>query len=298
MRRVLLAFVLSCAAGCFIDPNKLDDGGTDGGSNGDGSASTDMTVSPTDGGSGDTGSMVVEKTGAVVVAQFQTTPTSGGPTMPMYVVSAGFYNSVSTPCAITTVGACQVQKCANGAPEPNNSAGTITITGSTVGTTTLTPSGKTYTPAMGTALYWSAPQTLTVSASGGDVPMFSGNMNAPALVTVTAPEPPNVDMLGPPMSYSKSSDLTISWTGGSLGSDVEVTLMSLPQDYIVRCKFGATAGTGAVPASLMTQLFNDGVTTARLTATSVGTTNVTAGDFKLSLLAINNAGYSATIDIE
>lgn len=284
------------ATGCFIDPNKLGDGGADGG--GDGGTSNDMSVTPTDGASLDTGSMVIEKSGAVVVAQFQSTPTSGTATTPMYVASAGFYDTVNTPCALTTVGACQVQKCANGAPTPNNSAGVVTITGSSVGTTTLSPNGKVYTPIMANTLYWSTAQTLTVTAAGADVPAFTGNISAPALINVTNPPPPNADMLGPPTPFSKSSDLTFSWTGGVAPADVELTLSSLPADYLVRCKFPAASGTGAVPASVMTQLFNDGVTTVRLTATSIGATNLMAGAFKVGLLAINTASYSATIDIE
>ncbi len=288
MRRFALALLLA-STGCFIDPNALNDGG-DGSSGGnDLSASGDGSLS------GD-GSVTVEKTGSVVVAQYQTGPTSGSAPTPLHVVSAGFFDVVSTPCAITTVGACQVQKCANTAPTANNNAGIITITGGAVGTSTLTPNGDTYTPVMMNTLYWNAPVTLSVSASGGDVPAFAGSVGAPALITVTSPALP--DMLGPPTTQSKSSDLTFSWTGGNAGTDVEITLASLPSDYFIKCKFGAQTGTGSIPSSLLTQMFNDGATSVRATLNSIGSTTITAGDFKVGFLAINAANYAMSFELE
>jgi hypothetical protein len=296
--RVLLAFVsvsVLCATGCFIDPNKLNDMG-DGG--GDGDASTDMAI-PGDGGPlGDNGSVTVEKTGAVVVAQFQSVATTGTSAQPLHVVSAGFYDTVATPCALTTMGACTLQKCANTAPTTTNNAGIITVTGGAPGTTTLNPSGDSYTPIMMNSLYWSAAATLSVTASGGDVPASSTSVMTPSLITVSNPPAPNQDMLGPPMAILRSTDLQLSWSGGSAGSDVEFTLSSLPGDYLAKCKFPAGNGAGTVPSAILTQMFDDGVTTARITATSIAASNIMAGEFKIGFLAINTASYTVTIDIE
>ncbi len=297
IRRVILALSL-CAAGCFIDPNKLNDmtgsGNDDGSIFGDGGGRDlgDASVNL------DNGSVVVEKTGSVVVAQFQTTATAGTSATPLHVVSAAFYDTISTPCALTTTGACTVQKCANSAPVSNNNAGIITVTGGAPGTSTLTPSGDTYAPVMMNTLYWTAPLTLSVTAAGGDVPAFSTSVSAPSLITVTSPAPPNQDMLGPPMSILKSSDLALAWTGGSAGSDVEFTLTSLPGDYLVRCKYAAANGAGTVPSAILTEAFDAGATTMRLGATSIGSSNIMAGDFKIGFLAINTASYGVTIDIE
>jgi hypothetical protein len=241
---------------------------------------------------------MVTKTGAVVVAQFTSVATSSTTTSPLAVLSAGFYSTVPTPCALTTVGACQVQKCANTAPSTDQSAGVISITGGTPNPVTLTPSGSAYSPIMQNMLFWSSPTTLSVSAAGGGVPAFGGSVMAPAAITITNPPMPDQDMAGPPGSIPIGSDLTLGWTGGSAGSNVEFLLSSLPGDYLVRCSYPAQNGAAAVPSSLLTQMSTDGVTTIRMGASAVGSTMITAGDYKVSFLAINTANYNVVMDLE
>ena len=57
-------------------------------------------------------------------------------------------------------------------------------------------------------------------------------------------------------------------------------------------------GTGSVPSAILTQMFTDGVTTARLTATSIGSSTIMAGEYKIGFLAINTANYGVTLEIE
>jgi uncharacterized protein (TIGR03437 family) len=64
-----------------------------------------------------------------------------------------------------------------------------------------------------------APGTYTVSASGGaDVPAVSGSITVPAFPTMTSPQPDSVNQF----SVTRSNGLTVTWSGGSANTYVEL----------------------------------------------------------------------------
>ena len=64
-----------------------------------------------------------------------------------------------------------------------------------------------------------SPGTYTVSAPGGaDVPAFSTSITVPAFPTMTSPPPDSVN----PFVVTRSSGLTVSWSGGSATGYIEM----------------------------------------------------------------------------
>jgi hypothetical protein len=84
---------------------------------------------------------------------------------------------------------------------------------------------------------------------------------------------------------SRSSDFTISWTGGGSGQ-LQVALNSIQGDARVFCRFEASAGTAKIPsAALMTlEAGNIGFAMA-----SIARTTETAGEWGVEVSAYFNA---------
>jgi hypothetical protein len=58
-------------------------------------------------------------------------------------------------------------------------------------------------------------------------------------------------------AIDESTDLVITWTGGSAGAQVAVNLSNLDDHSLAlnaNCMFDASAGTGTIPTALLTQL--------------------------------------------
>ncbi len=166
----------------------------------------------------------------------------------------------STTCTQTTSGPCTLNRCelADGGLPPFLSAGTITITGGDLTSPImLTYASSTgYNLVEGTTPIYTPGDMFTVSAAGGDVAAFSGPSAAtPSDIVVTSPS----GGTGTNLMYSidESKDLVITWTGGSAGSQVQVTLSNLDDKSLaldVSCMFDAAGGTGTIPTALLTQL--------------------------------------------
>jgi hypothetical protein len=90
-------------------------------------------------------------------------------------------------------------------------------------------------------------EALTVSAAGGEVPAFSGQVTAPAQPTVTAPAMPNGTA-----TISRSKDLSFTWTGGSGQLHFVMTVqpaMGAPSG--LDCSWGVGDGSGTIPAAAL-----------------------------------------------
>jgi hypothetical protein len=146
----------------------------------------------------------------------------------------------------------------DGGIPPEFSAGTITITGGTLSAPiTLTYDAATgYSVFSSTTPIYTPGNTFNVSAVGADIAAFSGaSAAAPNDIVITSPS----GGTGTNLMYTidESTDLVITWTGGSAGAEVDVNLSNLDDSSLAlsaSCIFDASAGTGTIPTALLTQL--------------------------------------------
>jgi hypothetical protein len=175
-------------------------------------------------------------------------------------VGAQFYaaaTTIPTSCPQgQPVGPCLVYpQCANTQAVPGVSAGTLSLAGSewSASSTSMTlGSDGTYDTPLQQTLF-SAGTTLTVSATGGEAPAFSGlAIDAPSTVTLTTSAPGGFGAI------STTADLPIQWTGGQAGAQLTVTFNemttgpSLPTT--VACTFDASLGQATIPQAALAPL--------------------------------------------
>jgi hypothetical protein len=236
--------------------------GTTSSSGTSGSAGT-TSSSGTSGSAGDagTGTGIVKK-GSLTVSQTKTV-LAGKAYFATYAFASFYqYDSGTTgPCATATIGTCTVTTCTLGGGTPDAgvvsypNAGTITVTTPAPTTLTLTPTAThgTYTTPTGQVQIWTAGDTITASATGGDAAAFSGKaVTAPNDVVVTSPTFDG----SAHASFSRAADLVVGWTGGSVGN-VQVMVSTTQigvRSVSAACTFPAPSGAGAIPAAVMSQL--------------------------------------------
>jgi hypothetical protein len=175
-------------------------------------------------------------------------------------VGAQFYASSTTipdPCPKgQLVGPCLISpQCATPQAVPGVSAGTLSFTGSqwSASSTSLTlASDGTYETPLQQTLF-SPGTTLTVSATGGDAPAFSGlAIDAPSPVTVTTTAPGGFGAI------STTADLPIQWTGGQAGALLTVYFNEETtgpvQPTTVACAFDASLGQATIPQAALAPL--------------------------------------------
>ncbi len=200
-------------------------------------------------------------------------------------------------CVTSTVAECSIKIC------PNNSnptkpiyagAGALSVTG------LLDQNGKaTYvgpippeadlqykmTTWSGTEKSFAGGETITVKATGGQVPAFSISATAPYPIEVTTPDP------GGPITLSASSDFPVTWMTASDGT-VYVTIFSDLNDDVgktgsatLSCTFQADYGKGVVPAAAIQKLLAAPGINSKATI-NVVTSNaamVNAGGFSIAM---------------
>jgi hypothetical protein len=287
------------------DPNG---GGPGGGGDVDGGAGGGRDSASVDGGGGGT----TVKKGQIIVSQ--TTTAAANNTYYSSYATAYFYaydpNSLgASQCAITTAGSCTVTECNlsggsagdGGVAVPPN-AGTLTITGGQIsGALTLTPTNTngSYTAPVLQSRIFSPGATLSVSATGGAVPAFSGKtVQAPPDLTVTAPAFDGQNRT----SLSRAGALSVGWTGAGPGS-VQVALTT-SQQYVrsvsAVCMFPAAGGGAQVPAAVMGKLDRANNTTiyGSMTITPVEETAFQSGGWDIAFRAqgTGKAGLFTTSD--
>jgi len=169
-----------------------------------------------------------------------------------WTAGAAFGASVTSPpsCTQTTSSNCEVVMCGPLGPDggipPDPDAGVITFSGGAIQTPiALSPDADGhYSQVFGVGRIFSAGDSITVSAAGGEIPAFSSPVIAPSDIVVTGPSLGTSEM-----PIAGAQDLTFTWTGGTVGI-VVLELLWNPtstSSHAVACRFAATAGTGEIP---------------------------------------------------
>ncbi len=223
-----------------------DGGGVDGGGVSDGGGVGDAAVGPLKGG------WVFASSSTITISATDYSSST---------FNASFYQySGPAPvggCTITMSGGCTLTQCPpagdGGVPMTTTlpTAGTVSISGGKRAASISPKTDGTYpTDSDNMKPLYAGGETLTISATGGTVPAFSGTVVAPARVRVTSPAVPAA---GSSLAISRSSALSFAWSGGTVG---EVTFGVYPQSATswVTCSFPANAGAGSIPSSLLSKL--------------------------------------------
>jgi len=207
---------------------------------------------------------------------------------------AAEFSYPSEPCPQPTPygdGACVVrQACTRNAYDggpivqsaPFANAGTLTITGTTSGTTPVTRSIEGSYGAKNAGPIFVPGATLGVAASGAVFPAFARQtITGPAIITLVAPQQP--------YAISTTADLAVAWTGGEPGAQVIFQVGgSGPGE--VDCTFDASVGHGTVPAAALRTLSGMGW----IGFGQLASTTFTAGGYPVQLTALTDTEVSAT----
>jgi len=242
-------------AGSAHDPADAGPTSDDAGSRSDATATTDGDASNTAGG---TGKVSVSQSrqpfsglGGGVLGNFgfDYDPDFGAP-------------NPALKCATSSVGSCRIQECdvvslpQDGGFPVVPSAGNITVKGGKLGPTgvTLTPNAwGAYQGEPVLSQLFASEDTLTLEATGAEVPAFSGqSVKAPSDIQVTAPAFSNLGST----KFPRDSDLDVVWTGASFG-DVLVTVTSVHmrvRAVTLSCTFQGSSGSATIPTTALGKL--------------------------------------------
>lgn len=220
-------------------------------------------------------------------------------------INAGFLDHVGgapPACTSSMVAGCKIVICpGGGASEPVFvSAGDLSVDGLTDSSGKMSSVGPIHPDADLT--YYSSidfaqqksfagGETITVKASGGDLPAFTVTAPAPHLITQTTPDP------GGSVTMDASSDFQVAWMSGGDGT-VVITLQAALDDTAdhataqVTCELPASAGKGVVPTAVLQKLLTSpGTTISGLLLVGVESrASIEAGSFQVDMTV---AGYAA-----
>jgi len=191
--------------------------------------------------------------------------------------SAAFFDPVG--CTVSRAGGCELTECPTGTAQlPQRSAGTLTFGGLVDGGVQVEFAMGTYSAQLpGQAFSFGT--TLTVTASGGDVPAFSASVTAPEGTMLTTPVCPN-STCG---AVSRSQPLEVTWTAPTFGSAVVELGAANGQ---IRCVVSASSRRATIPVALLAKLpAGQGV----LTVGGASATTVPAGDWDVTFTARDTA---------
>lgn len=193
---------------------------------------------------------------------------------------AAFYGQPYTSCTVMMSGACLIQTCpVSQPPPPFVSAGNLTLSGGARTITLMPRADKGYTVSSdGTQALWSGGEMLSFSATGADVPAFTASLVAPGPIAITSPTAPSG---GGKLSVSRTSDLTMTWTGGGSAQfrgGITAVYNNGASSAAVVCTAPASAGSFTIPASLIGQL-PQSPTSAGLFGASAAKKQVVSGSY-------------------
>ena len=205
----------------------------------------------------------------------------------MNAASASFANGTDTlavlacaPGALTDGPCCYYhsQETDAGGPLPSLSAGTLTLSagGTSFDTMTYDPSVQIYPQyADQTGAAWLASAAMAVSAAGGTLPAFSGNIAMPALLA-------GLSGAGS-ATLSRGSDWTLTWAPSGAAAKVVVVVFDVAAE--LKCVADGAAGTLTVPGAAIGH-FTAGAA-GNYYVGAVARTMVTAGDATIEVSATN-----------
>ena len=193
------------------------------------------------------------------------------------------FETQHTTCrSLAMSGGCDVIECPG---DPTiygpHRAGTVTVTGAAV-LISMTPSTEgLYGGFDASQEMFAGGTTLSVTATGDEVPAFTASLQAPGKAMITSPARPPNDTL----TIDRRSGLPVSWTGGSGAMGVTV-VGDGDLSRSVLCSFDASAGNGTVPAELLTMLPAGQGSVGFVTQSE---TRVSDGDWDISFRGSYNA---------
>jgi hypothetical protein len=117
-------------------------------------------------------------------------------------------------------------------------------------------------------------ESITVRATGGEVPSFMGLVTAPSEPTLSQP-------ITQPIS--RNADYGLSWSDGGAGQlRVSLTVPQMNGNPGIDCTFPAAAGAGAIPAQALSMLpSGQGI----MSFSIISTSDFPAGDWQVELAA-------------
>jgi len=171
------------------------------------------------------------------------------------------------------------------------SAGTVSVTGGLVspGGLSAAPKGDgSYDGVTAPGNLWAGGETLTIAASGAEVPSFSHGVTAPSrTVNIVSP------VLPPPSSLPvpRNTDFVVSWDTGTVSDAGQLTVNISALDRVtLSCSFDVSKKTGAIPTAALSRLSDgDGTMTIGVSTTTEAVKNGYLVYFFLSTSA-NAAG--------
>ena len=208
------------------------------------------------------------------------------------LIQGGFVDRDDARCRRRTVANCEVSDC----PQ------------SKLGLDHADPGKLTFSPALGGVLSfspgashlffsidqvpWAANETITLTATGKDVPAFTASISSPRTLDAGEGRP----VTGPPVS--KSQPFTATWVALS-----ESALLVLRQgrdtaagefEILVHCKVAGAAGSATVPAAALSDFIpaSSGGLSLQVTAHAMRETTVVAGDFGVTYRALRSFGQT------
>jgi hypothetical protein len=183
-------------------------------------------------------------------------------------------------CTWSTIGPCTALQCPNSMPPPtkNPSAGMVSITGARVSWADGPDANGFYAFQTDNSGYaWKAGNTITYSAPGADLPMFSGSVTAPSIMTLT--QPATV-----PAMIDRTTPWSLQWTPGPAGQVLRVTMNYGTASAVsaIDCALPLDAGHGVIPAAALQYLPAGTVT---LSVEAVAKKVIAAGGIETWLIA-------------
>lgn len=193
-------------------------------------------------------------------------------------------------CTVTTSGECSSYTCTGTQPNPTGvSAGTLTLAGGSLGSVAVSPDASNDYSYEAGGTFFTAGQTLTVSATGGVVPAFGPiSVVAPGLPLLTSP----VAASSAGYTISTEQDLVVAWGGGEAEGQMIFEASSSDSSSYFTCVWPASEAKAVVPQAMLTPLA--GQSTGYLIYGQYLSTGFTAGAYSISVTALPYSGGSAT----
>jgi hypothetical protein len=212
-----------------------------------------------------------------------------------------FFNANSAndePTTIASKGDCKLVSVPTPSTDPTTtvSAGTLTIAGGRT-PIMLQPTGTmgsvAYTTGLGPVGQQIFPGNhLIVTASGDVVPQFSQPIGVPEPITLVEPDLLHANGV---LVLSRTGDNQLRWAGGGADGvfDFELSRQAAGKSVSLGCRFPLAAGSGVIPAGLLSQL-SPANSTDQVSLFSQVLTQETArtGDWMVTVSVMMNINFS------
>lgn len=201
--------------------------------------------------------------------------------VPSYTASASFFDWSPFDCQQQQEGACVYLTCF--APTGTGAqlsalAGDVTITGGVADLTLLPGVNNVYSQSDQLQNYFDAGDSITLAATGDEVPALTSTLTAPDGITLTS----NFGSLG---MIDRQADLITTWEAGPTEGDVLIGIGAYVSEaggtrtHSLSCGFEISTGSATVPSAAL-QLMP--AATGNISITSISSELQTVGDWSLS----------------